>query len=241
MTPIRRPFDGLSACFINTTLKPTESAASHTERLMDNAMAIMRRQGVHIDYLRAADFAIAFGIQPDMREEGAGRDDWLEAIWPKIRDSDILVIGTPLWLGEESSICRTVIERLYAHSAETAANGQYVFYGKAGGCMVTGNEDGIKHASMSVLYALQHIGYAIPPQADCGWVGEAGPGASYGDDGAGLDNDFTRRNTTFMTWNLMHMARLLKEAGGIPAYGNVPADWENGERFGHPAASEAAR
>lgn len=241
MTPIRRPFDGLSACFINTTLKPTEREPSHTERLMDNAMAIMRRQGVHIDYLRAADFAIAFGIQPDMREEGAKRDDWPEAIWPKIRDSDILVIGTPLWLGEESSICRVVIERLYAHSAETAANGQYVFYGKAGGCMVTGNEDGIKHASMSVLYALQHIGYAIPPQADCGWVGEAGPGASYGDDGAGLDNDFTRRNTTFMTWNLMHMARLLKEAGGIPAYGNVPADWENGERFGHPSASEAAR
>ena len=226
MTPIRRPFDGLSACFINTTLKPTERAASHTERLMDNAMAIMRRQGVHIDYLRAADHTLAFGVYPDMREHGAKHDDWPDIYWPKVRDADILVIGTPLWLGEESSICRVIIERLYAHSGQTNDKGQYVFYGRTGGCIITGNEDGVKHASMSLLYAMQHVGYTIPPQADCGWIGEAGPGPSYGDtldDGghAGFDNAFTRRNLTFMTFNLMHMARMLNEAGGIPAYGNT--------------------
>jgi multimeric flavodoxin WrbA len=151
-----------------------------------------------------------------------------------VRKADILILGTPLWLGEESSLCRVVIERLYAHSAETNADGQYVFYGKTGGCIVTGNEDGIKHAAMTIHFAMQHIGYTIPPQADCGWIGEAGPGPSYGDDGAGLDNDFTRRNTTFMSWNLLHMARLLKDAGGIPAYGNVPAAWKAGNSFGHP-------
>jgi hypothetical protein len=89
---------------------------------------------------------------------------------------------------------------------------------------------------MDILYALQHIGYTIPPQADCGWIGEAGPGPSYGDsewDGekidppAGFDNDFTNRNATFMAWNLMHMARMLKDYNGIPAIGNTTTDWKN--------------
>ena len=61
---------------------------------------------------------------------------------------------------------------------------------------------------MNVLYSLQHLGYVIPPQADAGWIGEAGPGPSYLDPGSGgPENDFTNRNTTFMTWNLLHLAR----------------------------------
>ena len=125
-------------------------------------------------------------------------------------------------------------------SGQTNDKGQYVFYGKVGGCIVTGNEDGIKHVGMGVLYSLQHVGYTIPPQADAGWVGEAGPGQSYGDareDGegyVGFDNDFTRRNTTFMTWNLMHMARMLKDAVGIPAHGNSVDLWNDGRRFDAP-------
>jgi hypothetical protein len=85
---------------------------------------------------------------------------------------------------------------------------------------------------MSVLYALQHIGYAIAPQADAGWIGEAGPGPSYLDQrSGGPDNDFTNRNTTFMTWNLLHMARMLVDAGGIPAHGNQRSEWDAGCRF----------
>jgi multimeric flavodoxin WrbA len=228
-----RDMSDLKALFINTTLTRSPGL-SHTERLMRKSMAIMDGQGVSVEYLRAVDHEIAFGIYPDMREHGWERDAWPEVFWPRIAEADILVIGTPIWLGEESAVCRLIIERLYAHSSQTNDDGQYVFYGKTGGCVVTGNEDGIKHCAMTVLYSLQHIGYAIPPQADCGWIGEAGPGASYGDDGAGLDNDFTKRNTTFMSWNLMHMARLLKDAGGFPAHGNQSAKWEEGERFGHP-------
>jgi len=229
----QQDYSDLTACFINTTLKPSPGH-SHTETLMRNAIAIMAGQGVSVEMIRAADHSIAFGIQPDMREEGAKVDDWPDEVWPRVRDADILVIGTPIWLGEESSICRVIIERLYAHSGQRNDKGQYLFYGKTGGCMVTGNEDGIKHCSMTVLYALQHVGYTIPPQADCGWIGEAGPGPSYGDDGAGFDNDFTKRNTTFMTWNLLHTARLLKDAGGFPAHGNQATAWQDGERFGHP-------
>ncbi|MBW3095787.1 flavodoxin family protein [Pseudohoeflea coraliihabitans] len=224
-------FSGLKALFINTTLKPRSQAASHTEDLMRDSMALMEGCGVEVSYLRAADHQIAFGVQPDMRELGAKVDDWPDQFWPKVDAADILVIGTPIWLGEESSLCRVIIERLYAHSGQTNAEGQYVFYGKTGGAMVTGNEDGIKHVSMTILYALQHIGYVIPPQADCGWIGEAGPGPSYGDEGedgkhAGYDSTFTRKNLTFMSFNLMHMAQMLRSNGGIPAVGNSGKEWQ---------------
>lgn len=103
---------------------------------------------------------------------------------------------------------------------------------KVGGCLITGNEDGAKHCSMNILYSLQHLGFVIPPQADAGWVGEAGPGPSYLDPGSGgPENDFTNRNTTFMTWNLMHLARMIKDRGGIPAYRNQRSKWEAGCRF----------
>ena len=88
---------------------------------------------------------------------------------------------------------------------------------------------------MNILYSLQHLGYAIPPQADAGWIGEVGPGPSYLDEGSGgPENDFTNRNTTFMTWNLLHLARLLKDVGGMPAYGNQRAEWDAGSRFDFP-------
>jgi hypothetical protein len=87
----------------------------------------------------------------------------------------------------------------------------------------------------SVLYALQHLGYTIPPQADAGWIGEAGPGPSYADEGSGgPQNDVTQRNTTFMTWNLMHMARILRDTGGVPAHGNQRSEWDAGCRSDHP-------
>jgi hypothetical protein len=84
---------------------------------------------------------------------------------------------------------------------------------------------------MNVLYSLQHLGYTIPPQADAGWIGAAGPGPSYLDPGSGgPENDFTNRNTTFATWNLLHLGALLKRSGGIPAHGNQRSEWDAGCR-----------
>ena len=227
-------YSDLHALFLNCTLKRSPER-SHTELLMSASRALMERNGVTVESIRAVDHEIAPGVQADMREHGFERDDW-PALHEKVMAADILVVGSPIWLGEKSSVCVRVIERLYGRSGELNAQGQYAYYGKVGGCIVTGNEDGIKHVSSSVLYALQHIGYTIPPAADAGWIGEAGPGPSYGDpsdDGpVGFDNEFTQRNTTFMTWNLLHLARLLKDAGGIPAYGNQRSLWEKGERWG---------
>ena len=231
-------FSQLKALFINCTLKksPTES---HTRGLMDVSIEIMESEGVEVEVLRLVDYLVPVGVQPDMTKEGFDKDDWPE-IYKKVEAANILVIGTPIWLGERSSIATKLIERLYAMSGMQNDKGQYIYYGKAGGCIITGNEDGVKHCSMGILYALQHIGYSIPPQADAGWIGEAGPGASYGDEvegsdiPAGMNNDFTRRNTTFATWNMMHFARMLKDAGGIPAHGNSKDLWNEGHRFDAP-------
>ena len=124
------------------------------------------------------------------------------------------------------------MERLYAASHLLNAHGQYAYYGRVGGCLITGNEDGAKHCAMNILYSLQHLGFVIPPQADAAWLGEAGPGPSYLDAGSGgPENDFTNRNTTFMTWNLMHLARMIRDAGGIPVHGNQRSEWDAGCRF----------
>lgn len=227
-------FSDLRAVFVNCTLKHA-ALQSHTALLMGTSAAIMRKSGVVVEDIRMTDHTVAFGVQPDMREHGWDRDDWPD-LWSKVEAAEILVIGTPIWLGEQSSVCRLLIERLYAMSGLLNHKGQSIFYGKTGGVVITGNEDGIKHVAMNVLYSLSHLGYTIPPQADCGWIGEAGPGPSYGDDGAGFENEFTQRNTTIMTWNLMHIARMLKDARGLPNHGNDRKAWSAGCRsdFANP-------
>lgn len=228
-------FTQLNALFINTSLKK-KAEYSHTRLLLNASSSIMAKNGVSVKHLHLAEHEIPPGVYPDMTEHGWEKDEW-PRIWEKVKAAEILIIGTPLWLGEESSICRILIERLYAMSGQLNDKGQSIYYGKVGGSVITGNEDGIKHAAMTIGFALNHLGYTIPPQADCGWIGEVGPGASYGDSKEdsghiGFDNDFTQRNTTIMTWNCMHLAQLLKESGGIPNRGNDRKAWEDGERFG---------
>ncbi len=227
-------FSGLSAIYFNCTLTKSPDK-SHTELLINVSKKIMDKHGVKTEVIRAVDHDIAAGVWPDMREHGWKTDEWPD-IYEKVKKADIVVLCGPIWLGDNSSVMKKVIERLYANSHILNKEGQYADYGKVGGCLITGNEDGIKHCAMNVLYSLGHLGYTIPPQADAGWIGEAGPGPSYGDkleDGTivGFDNDFTNRNTTFMTWNLMHLAKMLKDAGGIPAQGNQRSKWDAGSRF----------
>jgi multimeric flavodoxin WrbA len=230
-------YSDLNAVFINCTLTPSPQD-SHTDTLMDVVREIMSGAGVSIKSFRSVDHDIAPGVYPDMTEQGFASDDWPE-IGRAVLYADILVLGTPIWLGEVSSECRKIIERLYAHSGEMNDKGQYIFYGKAAGAIITGNEDGVKHCAMGMLYSLAHIGYTIPPQPDAGWIGEIGPGPSYGDtneDGSrvGFDSEFTARNSTSLAWNLMHMANMLKQSGGLPAYGNSRRAWNDGARFDHP-------
>jgi multimeric flavodoxin WrbA len=111
----RWDFTGLRALYVNCTLKPSPEP-SHTQGLMDVSIAIMRENGVETDLVRAVDHQLAPGVWPDMREHGADRDDWPE-LYERVRAADILVLGSPIWLGEKSSVCTRVVERLYACSS----------------------------------------------------------------------------------------------------------------------------
>ena len=167
-------FGDLRALVVNCTLKPSPER-SHTQGLIDVCVAIIEANGVAVDQFRAVDHDLAAGVYPDMREHGAASDEW-PALYERVQAADVLVVATPIWLGEKSSVCTRLIERLYGNSSQLNEHGQYAYYGKVGGCLVTGNEDGIKHCSMNVLYSLQHLGYTIPPQADAGWIGRQGRG-----------------------------------------------------------------
>lgn len=231
-------FSALRVIYINCTLKKSPET-SHTASLIEVSKAIMAKENVKIDEIRLIDHDVASGIYPDMTKHGWKTDEW-PSLFERILKADILIMGTPIWLGEKSSEAQKLIERLYAMSGKTNAKGQYLFYGKTAGCIITGNEDGIKHSAMGILYSLQHVGYTIPPQADCGWIGKVGPGPSYGDTEwkgeklkkpIGFNSDFTNRNTTFMTYNLLHLAAMLKTNNGYPNYGNSREQWDDGERW----------
>src|ERR1700759_1933824 len=137
-------FTGLKAIVFNGTLTKSPEK-SHTELLINVSRDIMEKHGVNVEVIRTIDHPdIATGVWPDMREHGWEKDEWPK-LYKKVMDADILVIAGPIWLGDNSSQTKKIIERLYACSSELNSKGQYAFYGKAGGCLITGSEDGIKH------------------------------------------------------------------------------------------------
>lgn len=224
-------FEGLRALFVNCTLKRSPEM-SHTDGLISLSSKIMQSQGVQTQSFRAVDYNIPPGIEHSMVGKGYDTDPWPELSYQFV-ETDILVMCGPIWLAENSSVMRIVLERLYGTSSALNDKGQFKMYGKVAGTLISGNEDGVKHASMGNIFALQHIGYSIPPQADAGWIGEIGPGLSYlHENSGGPENDFTNRNTTAMTWNLMYLAKLLKENNFYPQKGNSRSDWANGVRPG---------
>ncbi|MFZ4453191.1 flavodoxin family protein [Salibacterium aidingense] len=202
----------LQALFLNISLKRGPER-SNTSALLEKAGAWLQKENVAVEEVRIADYRILPGMEPDM---GDG-DEW-PSIRSKVMKADILLIGTPVWIGERSSLSTLLLERLYASSGETNEKGQGIYYNKTAGVVVTGNEDGAKNAAKPILYALQHIGFTVPPNVDAYWVGEAGPGPSYIE--AGQNSEFTKKNTKMMAYNLIHFSRMLRETP-IPAEGNT--------------------
>lgn len=224
-------YDDIKVLFFNTTLTKSPGR-SNTQGIIDASKQLFEKQGAQVEVIRAIDHDIATGMRRDMTKHGWDKDEW-PALYEKVKAADILVIAGPIWLGDNSSVTKQIIERLYSNSGDMNDKGQAIYYGKVGAAMITGNEDGLKHCTSNILYSLQHIGFTIPPEADAGWIGEVGPGPSYLDEGSGgPENDFTNRHITFMTWNTLHFARLLKDAGGVPAYGNLAKEWKDGNHFG---------
>ena len=194
----------LSALVLNCTLKPAPTASS-TEKLGTELLAALEKHGVTGETVRVIDARVKFGVQVD---EGDG-DGW-PAIREKMLASDILVIATPIWLGQPSAICKMVLERLDAELGETDEDGRLRTYGKVAALAVVGNEDGAHHVSAEVYQALSDTGFTIPANAVTYWVGEAMHGTDYQD----LDSvpDEVATTTKSVAANAAHLARLLKES-----------------------------
>lgn len=194
----------LSALGINCTLKASP-APSSCELLLDQALEALARHDVSTDALRAVDYNIKPGV---MSDEGEG-DDW-PGIRRRILDADILVLGTPIWLGHPSSVCQRVLERLDAFLGELDDQGRKVSYGRVAGVVVVGNEDGAHHAIAELLQALNDVGFSMAANASTYWVGEAMHKTDFKD--LAQTPNVLAGATAGMARNAAHLARLLREA-----------------------------
>jgi len=195
----------LNALVLNCTLKYTPDR-SNTEALVNKVCKIYKTLDVKCEILRLTDYNIRFGVSSD---EGDG-DEWPK-ILKKIKACDILIIATPIWFGVRSSLAQIVFERLDGTYGEgDPKTGQFPLYGKVGAVIVTGNEDGAHDASAVTLFNLTHLGCTIPPNSDCYWVGDAGPGPSYIEAG-GDKHLYTNKTAQFLAHNTAYIAKLLKE------------------------------
>jgi len=195
----------LQAVILNCTLKKSPQV-SHTEALTKKVTDLMEPLGVQSEVVRPVDYNIPFGVSSD---EGKG-DEW-PRILKKLIAADIVIIGTPIWFGVRSSVAQLVIERLDGtYSEADPETGQFPLYGKVAGCIVTGNEDGAHDAAANTLFNLSHLGCVVPPNSDCYWVGDAGPGPSYIEAG-GDKHMYTNKTARYMAHNLVYLAKLLKD------------------------------
>jgi multimeric flavodoxin WrbA len=163
----------MKALVLNCTLKPSP-APSNTEGLVNDLLSAFRDQDVDVELVRVADREIKPGVTSDEGEE----DEW-PAVREAILDSEILLIATPTWLGQPSSIAKRVLERLDGMIAEKDEEGRPVAYNHVAGCFVTGNEDGAHHVIAEVCQGLIDVGFTIPGQAWTYWHKGPGPGPSY--------------------------------------------------------------
>ncbi|MHB0817040.1 flavodoxin family protein [Stutzerimonas stutzeri] len=194
----------LSALAINCTLKASPEESS-CDLLLSQVLHELKAFGVICEQLRAVDFDIKPGVTSD---EGPG-DDW-PMIRQKILAADILVLGTPIWLGHPSSICQRVLERLDAFLSETDDQQRMVSYGRVACVAVVGNEDGAHHVVAELYQGLNDVGFSIPANGCTYWVGQAMGSTDYKD---AEPSEKTANATAMLTRNAVHLAKLLKRSG----------------------------
>lgn len=193
----------LTALALNCTLKTgTAKDPSSTDRMLKLLATEMERHGVTTQFIQLADYDIKPGVTSD---EGEG-DAW-PGIRQKILDADILVMGTPIWMGQPSSVCKRALERMDAFLEEKDDKGRMVSYGRVAAVAVVGNEDGAHHVSAELFQALNDVGFTIPANAVTYWVGEAMGSVNFVD----LEEipEVVRSTLDLVARNTVHVARLL--------------------------------
>ena len=198
----------MRAIVLNCTLKPSP-AESNTDALAQVVVDALRRAGVAVELVRVVDHDVKPGVSSD---EGGG-DAW-PAIREQLVSAEILVMATPTWLGQPSSVAKRVLERMDAMLSETDDSGRPVAYNRVAGFVVTGNEDGAHHVIAELAGGLIDIGYTVPGQAWTYWNMGPGPGPSYGDTDHG--HDWSRSTGEAAAANLVAVARAL-QANPVPA------------------------
>lgn len=194
----------LTALALVCTLK--KSGASSSSELLARQVLdeLETAHGFTTDLVRATDHAIAFGVSTD---EGDG-DGW-PVVRQKMLASDVLVLATPIWLGQPSAVCKMVLERLDAEISETDDEGRLLTFGKVAAVAVVGNEDGAHHVVAECLQALNDTGFSVAANSGTYWVGEAMQGVDYKDHDESPEK--TVQTNASVAANAVHLARLLKE------------------------------
>ncbi len=191
----------LSAFGLNCTLK-AGPAPSSTQKLLDQVLEAIAAHGVATSHARVVDYDVKPGVKSD---EGPG-DDW-PGLRRQVLEADILVLATPIWLGQPSSVAKRVLERMDAFLGEIDDDGRYPTFGRVALAAVVGNEDGAHHVSAELYQALSDVGFTLPAAAAPYWVGEAMGSTDYRD----LDRTPDKVASTIRTSasNAVHLARLL--------------------------------
>lgn len=196
----------LTACAINCSLASSGKRESSTDAMIAVLRAAFAEHDVTLgETIRIADHDVKPGVTSDEGEGDA---------WPRIREqilaADILVFGTPIWLGQASSVARRVLERMDAFLSETDDAGRMPSFGKVAVAAIVGNEDGAHWASSQLFQSLNDTGWTIPATAACYWVGEAMGSTDFKD----LEKtpDKVEETAKMVASNAAHLARLLKDA-----------------------------
>ncbi|MCK0090173.1 NAD(P)H-dependent oxidoreductase [Rhodococcus sp. HNM0563] len=192
----------LTALALTCSLKPSP-APSSSDLIAEQVLTELRKHDVAGDKIRLVDFDIRPGVEADM---GDGDQ------WPQIRErilaADILVISTPTWLGQMSSVAKRALERLDAELSETDDRGRPALFDKVAIAAVVGNEDGAHAIVASLFQALDDCGYTIPAQGCTYWNGEAMTPGDY-NDLAGIPDAVASTNATAAR-TAAHLARALR-------------------------------
>ncbi len=194
----------LRAYGLNCTLKSSDESSS-TQKLLDQ---LLRALGKH-DVETASDRVANFNVKPGVTADEGDGDEWPQ-LRKRIMEADILVVATPIWMGQPSSVCKRVLERLDAVLSEIDDDGRYPTFGKVAVAAVVGNEDGAHHCCAEIYQALTDVGFTVPGASPPYWVGEAMGSTDYQD----LERTPKKVAETVRTIasNAAHLAQLLKKS-----------------------------
>lgn len=193
----------LKALVLNCTLKPSPQK-SNTEALARVVMAALAKLGVESELVRIVDYNVRPGVSSD---EGDG-DEW-PLIRQKVITSEILIMASPTWMGQPSSVAKRVLERMDALLSEQDDQRRPIAYNRVAGCVVTGNEDGAHHVINEMSGALLDIGFTVPGQAWTYWNKGPGPGESYLE--TDYRHDWSQKTGEAAASNLVAVALALRE------------------------------